>query len=407
MITSQEKYQANELKEFDVLASVRRLQHSPFINEQLKKSILDEELSYVAEGINAPHDETYFFFLKDDDLKDINGRSLSRMLSNGVEASSNEFSRSRALADIEEMNHALLLMQGKEGGNVMMTFRPYPEDNELTEETLTSLGFQPKRRLGYIHIYERLDNNRLLCKSISIDGCTTDILRKIALDYGLPIPESISTGDMPAYPLFFSINHKTLREDVVNRFDEYKYQETGIKHCQGRVLSNEKMKEVEIRSFINQQEDLVDCFWRELVSLSKYDKELEINKKRLTYSFWAAIKNRYSGQTGVPPIENGYIYELARQEIYKAGSEAALKLEILAGCGASLNGNKLFDMSSEEAKEEIFSDSDESKLPEKIRCIKCGEMVESKKVVQPKSWRCPHCRYEVDVCTGKEINQKP
>lgn len=41
----------------------------------------------------------------------------------------------------------------------------------------------------------------------------------------------------------------------------------------------------------------------------------------------------------------------------------------------------------------------------KIRCIKCRENVNAKDVIKPKSWCCPKCKYEVDVCTGKVLRE--
>lgn len=39
----------------------------------------------------------------------------------------------------------------------------------------------------------------------------------------------------------------------------------------------------------------------------------------------------------------------------------------------------------------------------KLNCIKCRIEVNRKEVTKdPKSWRCPHCKYEVDICTGKQ-----
>jgi hypothetical protein len=48
----------------------------------------------------------------------------------------------------------------------------------------------------------------------------------------------------------------------------------------------------------------------------------------------------------------------------------------------------------------------------KIRCINCREQVKASEVIKTASWRCPSCKYEVDVCTGKvlhhgEVPKKP
>ena len=39
-----------------------------------------------------------------------------------------------------------------------------------------------------------------------------------------------------------------------------------------------------------------------------------------------------------------------------------------------------------------------------IKCINCRKVVSKKEVVKPKSWCCPLCKYEVDVCSGKVLN---
>ncbi len=57
----------------------------------------------------------------------------------------------------------------------------------------------------------------------------------------------------------------------------------------------------------------------------------------------------------------------------------------------------------EAADEAAASETTESK-DGKIKCIKCDEQVDKKDVVKAKSWCCPKCKYEVDICNGREIN---
>lgn len=44
-------------------------------------------------------------------------------------------------------------------------------------------------------------------------------------------------------------------------------------------------------------------------------------------------------------------------------------------------------------------------LPPKIRCIMCNKKSKKELVVRETSWRCPCCKYEVDICTGKPIHE--
>jgi hypothetical protein len=45
---------------------------------------------------------------------------------------------------------------------------------------------------------------------------------------------------------------------------------------------------------------------------------------------------------------------------------------------------------------------EDEEIPDEIRCTKCGEVSAKEEVVFKDYWRCPCCKYELDVCTGEE-----
>lgn len=49
--------------------------------------------------------------------------------------------------------------------------------------------------------------------------------------------------------------------------------------------------------------------------------------------------------------------------------------------------------------------SENDKVPSIIKCIACKRPSPKEKVVKAKSWCCPHCKYEVDICTGQVIHE--
>ncbi len=59
-------------------------------------------------------------------------------------------------------------------------------------------------------------------------------------------------------------------------------------------------------------------------------------------------------------------------------------------------------------RQEVFggrAGKDEDDLvPSIIHCIRCRKPAPKQVVVKPRSWRCPHCTLEVDVCTGVTIH---
>jgi hypothetical protein len=48
---------------------------------------------------------------------------------------------------------------------------------------------------------------------------------------------------------------------------------------------------------------------------------------------------------------------------------------------------------------------DDAKIPDRIRCIECRKESPKAQVIKAESWRCPHCTYEIDVCTGAVLHE--
>ena len=81
-----------------------------------------------------------------------------------------------------------------------------------------------------------------------------------------------------------------------------------------------------------------------------------------------------------------------------------------AGCAASLQS--LDHLASEAGEginpQGIFGGKEQGKaadVPNLIRCINCRRLATKEQVIQPKSWKCPHCAHEVDICTGVTIHR--
>ena len=98
--------------------------------------------------------------------------------------------------------------------------------------------------------------------------------------------------------------------------------------------------------------------------------------------------------------------EEAREHIAMGDIDGAGKLiekatdeAIVSMCGMSSAANAR-DKNGAESVE-----SEDSSKNGYTNCIKCRKQVALKEVIKPNSWRCPKCRHEVDVCTGKTIRE--
>ncbi|HSX23881.1 MAG TPA: hypothetical protein VLE74_02160 [Candidatus Saccharimonadales bacterium] len=94
-------------------------------------------------------------------------------------------------------------------------------------------------------------------------------------------------------------------------------------------------------------------------------------------------------------------YELADAALHNAEKTAKS-----SSCPGALQEEKNKDgqENTDEQSSDRLNDETDSKSG-KIRCIKCRETVNKKDVVKEKSWRCPHCKYEVDICDGKVLHE--
>ena len=91
------------------------------------------------------------------------------------------------------------------------------------------------------------------------------------------------------------------------------------------------------------------------------------------------------------------------QEGLRNAMEDAIDAAEVYMCGFGKSNNK----NKERNPNDISANSDEETIDSKsgqIRCINCHKFVAKREVVKPKSWCCPKCKYEVDICSGKVLN---
>jgi hypothetical protein len=94
-------------------------------------------------------------------------------------------------------------------------------------------------------------------------------------------------------------------------------------------------------------------------------------------------------------------YELADAALHKAEKTAKS-----SSCpGAVQDQSKKNDTDgTDDQSGDVLTDETDSRSG-KIRCIKCRETVDKKDVIKAESWRCPHCKYEIDICNGAVLHE--
>ena len=336
------------------------IQTSGYILPETKRRSMDEELTYIAEGINRPLRTSFT-------LKEANGdlsyfdkgqwKPYLSTLTKGVETARIEAAadpRKTFLADraTEDLEIGYKLNELKPG-QALIWYSKYPEkEAELYgDKFIGDLGFQARRKMGFLYKAERLFDGSLELVTQSVDNSDEEAFDVVM--WAASASPNASIDEMrDAYD-------SVLSEKYESRF------------YAGRDLSREASKE-NAWDAINKNQDLVEYYFQELEALAYTldmpRQDLERSKKRLTYGVWAALKNRLDQIAKPFIVVNSQVGNklLLRQEINVAFAQASQRGEVMFGCGGALKGeDAILDASAEDVFDLIFGDK------KVLKCVTC------------------------------------
>ncbi|MDB5170798.1 MAG: hypothetical protein JWO35_492 [Candidatus Saccharibacteria bacterium] len=106
---------------------------------------------------------------------------------------------------------------------------------------------------------------------------------------------------------------------------------------------------------------------------------------------------------GAPYIEQARLHEqMGNMELAGAARNVAQTKSKSNSCPSGMQKGQEAGSEGEAGSTDGEASSDTKSG--KINCIKCRKSVKKIDVVKAASWRCPSCKYEVDICNGKELN---
>ncbi len=371
---------AQEGRVFDVQASIRLMRQDieryGQVSAETRQQAYDEELTFVAEGINAPLETTFTLHQTEHGLVNTMGSTLRQTLEFGREAAERKAGRTgrdynvrRAVHNYHEGEVLEAMMQGN-GMNTVVSFSPFPQEalGEYGKSAVEDDGYQPDRLLGFIYVFTKKSDTELEVTSMSVDNCDLEAFRAVAARQGIIIPADVTSDDFLGYRYQARLDahqQAQLPGQLVATYDNAMQQLYGEVFRAGRMAKNEP----EAWAFIHSQPDLVDHYMRKLEQLAHEDPINIEAKKRLTYGFWAALKDRI--KAGAAPVtvsrmtEPGSYAVCSTQlefEMQRAYAGAAARQERLVGCGGALAGavaegtGDLLGLSPEDARTSIFGD---------------------------------------------------
>jgi hypothetical protein len=354
-------YQEEASKSFDVLASVKLYQHdlenAGYILPETRQRVYDEELSYIAEGINLPNYTEFVLNEHDGDLVYFHegkwvpytSTLIKGLETAKVEAATDYRKNFELQRRAEDLQRGYQLQKLQPGERISWYYEfPREQTNLYGEEFMESLGFYPERAMGYLCEAEKTKDGQVILRHQSVDNSD-----KIAFDEAISAARSGGTI-----------------EDMTMAYDEVLKQKSGIDHYAGRRIDENRPEENAWSAFVK-HEDLVKHFLDQIEVIARQELpswEAEKTKKRLTYGVWARLKERLDEQaigiTSDGPEHSAYGGSIQSQ-VESAYASAAARGEVLFGCGGSITGeNATLSASPKAVFESIFG--------KKMSCPFCG-----------------------------------
>lgn len=348
-------YTAEDLKVFDELSTVRMYQQDMrefgFVRPETKQQVYNEELSFVAEGINAPLKTDFTLKKTAEGLVDERGNLLSDALDRGIIAASNAaradsrlgFNYRRAILEREEAREVEGMMESDDA-NTIVTVSPFAHEahDQYGDELVELIGMNPDRKLAFIRIYQKVSAQQLRMISVSVDTSDLDSFRGMMGELGVVIPIGVRSDD------FISHRYKGELDEVSQEIlpDQLRYiydQKLKEKYNQEFNAGRPDKDSVDAWRFIEAQKDLVAHYFENLEKLAQANPTSR-EKIKLTVSFWSALKRRME--------QGGNLYQqkdiggseihnmLLEQELALGWSAAVAKHERMLACGGGFGASE-------------------------------------------------------------------
>ncbi len=346
-----------KLRSFDPLASVDMMmfdiQRSGYVLPETRNRVYDEELSYLAEGIDRAARTTFVLKRQGEDLvyfdrgqwRPYVGALLTGMKVAEKEAQTDprlQFLADRAAGDLQKGYQMVQLKPGEQ----VVWGSPFPNQQaELYgKDFIRSRGFEVEREMGFLYRAVCLEDGSVVLESQTVDRSDED-----AFDAALSAFESDTKINLDALTHAYDM--------VMNK----KYS--------GPFYAGRKEAEIGENgwSIIRSQKDLIEYFLNGLeriastyISRSRF--ELEKVTKEHIYGVWALFKKRIDGEVSLFMQDSQYTqsrYAYIEQQVKQAFNEFATAGRVIVGCGGVIEilfgKESILNASSEDVFISIFS----------------------------------------------------
>jgi hypothetical protein len=388
----------------EILEREQAYEFVPQVETYLKS--YDDAATWAAEVLDGAMRTHFEFVFNGNDFYGRDGRSMRHIFEQAlIEARRMALSRPelafevrRRQIEMEEFNDMVAMGHG-DRGNTMVVVSDFPP--ELMNATTDVGGYNVTRKQTMLRVLAMQPDGQLNMYTQTLDKSDRASLEAIFQGLGYePQP-----GELLGQRMHLDLGQSD-QEFLINRltgvYDRSLEQHNPSKrYYAGREDSNR----LNTYDFVQSQTDLIEAF-------ARLQMQNPAQAETMRYEFAAAMEKRFLSRQQIDPIRA--VSKAVGRDIYRemltAGQEARSSGKTFSGCGVSTQANSTPNGGGQSSTGDQLDEAgygnkseEDSKLPSKIRCINCKEKVPSKEVVKVKSWCCPKCKYEVDICTGKVL----
>jgi hypothetical protein len=340
-------------KSFDIVANVNMLRYDlqcfGEILPETRQRVLDEQLSFLAEGIDRASRTTFVLQRDEEDMRYFDRghwRPYSAMLQTGLRVAEQEAKRDHRKEFLAEWAGQNLYqgyrMRTLQPGEQFVWFSAYAYDAEekYGKKFMQECGLQADRKMGFIYLASAQEDGSIVLQSQTVDRSDDEAFASV-----LQKAEDEPRANM---------------DEFVDAYDQVLENKFG-----GNFYAGRRDAEIQENAWeeIRENEDLVIYNMEELESIARQnvsEETIERMTKRHIYGVWALFKKRLEG-LAVPTFDfnNFSAQPSIRAQVQVAFMEFASAGKVMAACGGSLEAEKneltILNASVEEVYAQIFN----------------------------------------------------
>ena len=382
-------------RSFDVLASVNQFRHDldnfGYVLPETRDQVVDEQLSYLAEGVDRAVKTTFVLRREGDELIYFSKgewTSYNAMLTGSLEVASQESDKDQRRQFLTDRATTDLIngwkMQELKPGERMSWFSEFPreEANRYGEKFIASAGFLPHREMAFIYQARCREDGHVVLESQTIDRSDNDGLKAIQNEINTNPDADIAT--------------------LTASYDSALFKKHGERFYAGRT---EEENRADVWEQITSQTDLTGYLVNELEKIAGLNidrNQAEELTKKSIYGVWALFKKRLDGKASsyadsLNYLSNEQVYAQVALDARQAFGEFASAGKMLIGCGGNImmlrNQSDVMSANPEDIFNAIFgSNTEKYSFNKKMFCVVCQAPPKEKDEPKKKCGPCGICK---------------